>query len=363
VFFDAVDPKPEPGDFPAELELRYRLEPQFVAKPTTSDPPVALTVRLPMTTPPHQIPKLVSAGVALSPYVRNPGYSRTDPRRKVVWLEFDRPVDNPNDAYFGRALVYAPDPVLLRGGPDVPQIAEPPLPVEPEPIRVVTPGQSDDRAGINAMQRLNPSDSPTHFMLPLPSGLGEDSPELFGFFTYDLRVGHDVGWSTAQGRFGTSLQVSGVQHPAPSLSCSVIRDSVGIEASAPFANPVYAGRSARPFPPVTEVWILLYTQVAQCDGADHRNVLLGRKPARFTRKPLDDRQALDASFGSANWSNDEVSWLLYALTLEASHALSCLAIETLPGSVPHPDPLGADLGRERMLRTSPLMPVPAICPT
>ena len=44
-------------------------------------------------------------------------------------------------------------------------VAEPPLPVDPDPIRVITPGQSDDQAGRGAMQELIPTDSPRHFLL------------------------------------------------------------------------------------------------------------------------------------------------------------------------------------------------------
>jgi hypothetical protein len=42
--------------------------------------------------------------------------------------------------------------------------------------------------------------------------------------------------------------------------------------------------------------------------------------------------------------------------------LSALAVELLPepGS-PFGDPLGQDLGQVRLLRTSPLTPVPAVC--
>jgi len=98
-----------------------------------------------------------------------------------------------------------------------------------------------DRAGFTAMQPLVPSDSPLHFMLPLPLGLPENAPELFGFYTYEFRVGHNFGWSTAQGRFGTALRVTGVQHPAPPLTCMVARSSRGIVASAPYANPVQEG--------------------------------------------------------------------------------------------------------------------------
>jgi hypothetical protein len=42
--------------------------------------------------------------------------------------------------------------------------------------------------------------------------------------------------------------------------------------------------------------------------------------------------------------------------------LSVLAVEVLPEAVQVPDPVGADLGQVRVLRTSPLTPVPLICP-
>jgi hypothetical protein len=41
--------------------------------------------------------------------------------------------------------------------------------------------------------------------------------------------------------------------------------------------------------------------------------------------------------------------------------LGWLAVETLPPDDPIPDPLGSGLGFERLLRTSPLVPVPPWC--
>lgn len=58
---------------------------------------------------------------------------------------------------------------------------------------------------------------------------------------------------------------------------------------------------------------------------------------------------------------NEITLLLASLTLDADTPLSCLAVETLPGGSAFPDPLGADLGQERLLRSSPLVPVPPIC--
>ena len=80
------------------------------------------------------------------------------------------------------------------------------------------------------MKALIPSDSPVHFLLPLPPGIPDRAPELFGFYTYELRPGHAKGWSTAQGRFGSSLRVTGVQHPAPALTCMVLHNRNGISA-------------------------------------------------------------------------------------------------------------------------------------
>jgi hypothetical protein len=182
-------------------------------------------------------------------------------------------------------------------------------------------------------------------------------------------VGHLIGWSTAQGRFGTVLRVTGVQHPAPLLSCVVARNSLGITASAPFANPVYNGASLQPFPPATQIWVLIYAQVLQADGADHRNILLGRKPALPQRKFYDNFNLAAGlgipfggpDFGVSTWSNDEIYFLLQLLALGNDTPLSCLAVETLPGGAPLPDPVGANLGQQRLLRSSPLVPVPAVC--
>lgn len=359
IFFDAIDPKPKAGEFPSEIELSYKLIPSFVAPPAKKDKSLELSLHLPITTPPSQIPRLSSAGIALSPYKPSKDYSSTGQRSRALWFEFESPVENPNDNYFVRVLSYSIDPLLIKGIYELPEAPEPPLPIDSEPIRVIVPKQSDDYAGLNAMQRLIPSDSPRHFMVPLPPGLHEDSNELFGFFTYEIRVGHDrnKGWSTAQGRFGAALRVTGVQHPAPNLTCLAARDSKGIAVSAPFANPVYKGRSLRPASPATEIWVLLYAQVVQADGEARRNVLVGNKRAM----PFESARKEYTSHGKATWSNDEVAFILEMLTLRQDTPLSCLAVETLPGGEPLPDPLGANLGYQRFLRTSSLVPIPSIC--
>ncbi|MFI5117766.1 MAG: hypothetical protein ACHP8B_13830 [Terriglobales bacterium] len=370
IFLDAIDPKPDPGSFPAERNIGYTVMPQFIAAPVEQDPPLSLSLELPMATPPSQTPQLASAGIALSPYSRSVDYSSTGARERVLWFEFSEPPDNPRDTYFARVLSYAPDPVLtgdqvLTPGPGpINTPPEPPLPIDPELIRIITPGMSDDRAGLDAMQQLIASDSPLHYAVPLPPGLSPDSPELFGFFVYELRGGHAQGWSTAQGRFGRPLRITGVQHPTPVLSCVAARQKTGITVSAPFAVPVFGGQNLTPFPPRSEIWVLLYAQVIQADGADHRNILLSRKPAR-----VPDQRFASAFFelrtlnlsGRSFWDDSEVKALLAALALPLNSPLSVLAVEALPELGRRADPLGANLGYIRILRASPLAPVPAIC--
>ena len=376
VFFDGIDPKPAPGAFPAEQNISYTITPQFQAAPRQQDPALTLSMVLPIAVPPTQTPSLASAGIALSPYNRAADYSSTTARQRLLWLEFAEPPDNPLDTFFARVLSYAPDPVLtgdqvLTPGPGtITTPPEPPLPIDPELIRTIVPGQSDDGAGLNAMQPLIPSDSPLHYAVPLPPGLSPDSPELFGFFVYELRVGHYelvVGtpqcWSTAQGRFGNPLRVTGVQHPAPVLTCVAARQPVGITVSAPFARPVFNGRSLMPSPPRTEIWVLLYAQVKQADGADFRNILLSRKPALIQ----DQRYGLAFSLNYVNlsgfsyWDDGEVKSLLASLALSPSSPLSVLAVEVSPELGRRADPLGANLGYVRILRASPLAAVPTIC--
>ena len=88
-------------------------------------------------------------------------------------------------------------------------------------IRVIPPGATNDLAGLNAMQVMQKaSDSDRHYLLPIPPGFNSESAEMFGFFTYEFRIGHyrnkntqEMAWCTAQGRFGRRF--AGHRHPAP----------------------------------------------------------------------------------------------------------------------------------------------------
>jgi hypothetical protein len=365
IFFDAVDPKPASGSFPAELNLSYQVTPVFNAPPAQQDPPLVLPLLLPIAANPLQTPQLASAGYALSPYSPAPDYSATTPRQRALWLEFADPVADPDDTYFARVLSYAPDqmltgaPFIDPGGIDPPP--EPPLPIDPELIRTIVPGQSDDHAGLAAMQPLIPSSSPLHFMLPLPTGLAVDATELFGMFTYEFRVGHQENWSTDQARFGPPLRVAGVQHPAPPLLPLVSSVTASVSVSASYATPTFNGQNLLPSPPCTQLWALLYAQVTQADGASQRNVLLDRLSLTRDREgPLKHLFTVPGVAG-AFWQRSRIQAVLAALALPAQSPLSVIVVETFQDLGGVFDPLGGDLGHVRILRTSPLTAVHAVC--
>ena len=277
----------------------------------------------------------------------------------MLFLEFDAAVADKQDKYFARVLAYGPDPMLYEGS--VPSTEDPPLPIE-ESIRVVTPNQSADCAGINAMQELEKSpSSDRHYLLPLPPGLDPESPELFGFFVYELRVGHDcTRWTTAKGRFGHPLRMTGVQHPAPQLRCSVTRDERKVVVAAPYATPVWQGRNLRPRPPKTTLQGLLYAQVLQADAQAWRNVLLFTKLGRITS---DHDLGSKLALGRLEFGQGDIVSTLHMLGLPLDSKLSVVMVELLPEpESPFADPLGKHLGHVRILRTTPLTPVPDICP-
>jgi hypothetical protein len=301
-------------------------------------------LRLPIAIPPAQVPAIASVGLALSPYVADPYYASTQQRDRALWVELTEPVANQaGDALFARVLARGADPLLYRAQPQVVEDANPPLPVDPELVRVIVPDDTDDRAGETAMMRLEPSPvSDRHFLLPLPPGVDSDNPELFGFYSYEFRVGHSGPrgdlrwWSTANARFGSPLRVVGVQHPPPALTCragrighehdqtasivgalrraghsrfaiepSAIMALAGgaaaghelpiavekgppslIVATAAYATPVLTGRPlVEPNElPRTQLWFFVYAQAAQADAGSMRNILLATAPGTFLTK-------------------------------------------------------------------------------
>lgn len=368
VFIDALPPRMGPDGFPYEMAVTYKVRLRLEGGTSVAQ---ETATRLPVVTPPTQVPKVVSAGIALTPYGRDAGYASTDSRTKRLWIEFDRPLADARDAWFVKPLTSTPDPMLLPGSEPVadPQVVEG-VPLDPELVRVITPGQVQDLAGLSTMQRLEPSPtSNRHFLVPLPPNTDPGSPELFSFFTYEIRAGHDRGpaadplWSTAQGRFGEALVLEGVQHPAPELSCSVfVGPSGSVQVRAPYAAPHVGLRRVLPNPPNTEIWAVLYAQVVQADASTRRNVQIDLRKLRIVRSHQPRNTAMLAVEGEARWSGAEVKAALELAGLPEDSPLSALAIEVLPEpNGGFDDPLGGDLGQVRILRTSPLVAVERDC--
>jgi len=364
-FFDAIDPKPAPGEFPRELNVSYHVVPQWRTPPQAPAPKWSSSIELPMAVRPAQVPRIVSAGIALSPYERDSSYSQTGQRRRMLWVELAEPVANPRDAYFARVTMHAADPMLTQQEPTPPPgPLEPPINIDPEPIRSIISDQPHDSSGLEGMQQLIPADGAgpsRHFLVPLPDAMSEVSPELFGFFVYEFAVGHAQGWSTAQGRYGLVQRVTGVQHPAPGLTCSIARTPDHIRVSAPYATATAGGQIVRAEPPRSDLWGLLYVQVRLADGADWRNILIGRTQLRFTDEHFRGRAGMEPQ-GLGYWDQDQIELWLDVLGLPRNSPLSVVTAEMLPElASPFGDPLGKDLGQVRVLRVSPLTPVPAIC--
>ena len=410
VFIDAVEPKKPLGTpatqakpFPNTIDLNYTLKPLFIdsVDPDAGDEQsVKSDVQLPVTTIPAQVPKVVAAGFALSPYQRDDIYSQTTTRKRYLWLEFAEPIADPNDNYFARVLTYAPDPLLSY--PNLDQVAvkqeDLPLRTPVAPIRVITKGHGNDNAGLGDMQRMQAEVvdpgaliqiSPVHYLLPLPEGLHEESNELFGFYTYELRVGHtEKIWSTAEGRWGHPVRLNGVQHPAPPLKCLVERTPKALSVTAHYATAVFNGRDVTSKPPKTEIWCMLYAQVKQADDVDYRNILLAEERMNYVN-PEEKMKAIPFGVSKlilanslmvnvdapatavARWTEQEIRTVLEQFNLVKNTKVSVLAVEMMPrydqyifhgppnDQVVHP--LSRQLGQYRILRTSRLVAAPEVC--
>src|SRR5512143_288263 len=77
IFIDVIDMHPAGGEQPDVVEVQYYLQPQLRADSYGNKPDAdkkefeTESLLLPTTINPTQMPKLVGAGIALSPYVRN----------------------------------------------------------------------------------------------------------------------------------------------------------------------------------------------------------------------------------------------------------------------------------------------------
>jgi len=427
IFFSTIDPTVPAGDFPTPIAGYYELQATLTGAPTV---PVQLwsgNIMVPIAAPPQQVPQVVSAGIAESPYLAAADYSSTTQRQRGLWIEFSAPPQDPNDAYFVRVANYGPDPLLISNPTDLASAPDTALALDPEPIRMITPDSANDDAGLGAMTELIPSStSAVHFLVPLPGGIAPAALDLFGFWTYEIRCGH-LQWSTAQARYGRPLRIAGVQHPCPPLTANVERirrepTSGGaiqpcISATADLAQTVWNGVSLTvPDAPQTQIWFLLYTQLMRADGKAYRNLLLSRLPGVRPSQIVTDLAPANGQTQSipvtAAFPQAAIDDILYTLGLPPNSPLSILAVElfnrealvirddgfsaeiagldsavaqallrtsaiqmppaaTQPASASvaevsrmaevAPDPLGSQLGGQRILRVSPLTPVRVIC--
>jgi hypothetical protein len=175
---------------------------------------------------------------------------------------------------------------------------------------------------------------------------------------HELRVGHRDGWSIAQARFGPPLRVTGIQHPAPPLFCEATHHRAEVLVSA-YATPVAAGRNLLPRLPNTEIWASstpgsrrLTARIAAISlsaaGAVPQLPQTGQRESSGNRRHCALGAERDRSSAKGAWP-------------PRNAPLGVLAVEILPEIERKPDPLGADLGRVRILRASPLIPVPEVC--
>jgi len=219
----------------------------------------------------------------------------------------------------------------------------------------------------------------------LPDGVAADDPRLFGMWTYELRFGHVDPWSTAHGRFGRPLRVTGVQHPAPPAPCAAAwrpqpatgRAPNDLVASAAYASPVLDGRQVGDGIPRSVIGFLLYAQGQQADATGPRNVLLAHHGADLVFEQG------RVSYGTTVFFDQEINMALRALGLPDGSPLSVLAVEFYGaggsvgaeylsdqfrrgGRAPDPirgiDPFDGDFfATRRILRTSPLVRVEPVC--
>ena len=113
--------------------------------------------------------------------------------------------------------------------------------------------------------------------------------------------------------------------------------------------------------------VLAHTQVLQADAASRRNLLIAvqeaKNPGSADGAPTPQSLTRD-TYGTVTFDvgdNGEVTPILHSLLLPANSPLSVLAIELLPIGTPQDNPLGLDLGNQRILRVSPLTAIPAAC--
>jgi hypothetical protein len=124
---------------------------------------------------------------------------------------------------------------------------------------------------------------------------------------------------------------------------------------------VLNGANVRPLLPWTQLWALVYARVTQTDGAAWRNLLLTRTELFAPHQANDlNGQGQRILYGEGLIPLSTLTDNLLRLGLPQDAPLTVLALEMF-ADPPEADPLGSRLGQERILRTSPLAPVPNAC--
>lgn len=152
--------------------------------------------------------------------------------------------------------------------------------------------------------------------------------------SYEFRVGHSNDgkhkrWSTAQACFDPAYRIAGVQHPSPPPIYSPSRNADG----KPLARNL----------PRTEIWFLLYAQAAQIDGSRERGIILLARRSGSVEGGKDETAAPPAM--------REIVFMTRQYGLRPGAGVSAVAVKVVGQRDVVPDPLGGDLGRQRILRS------------
>ena len=194
VFLDAITPNPASGAFPTMLKPIYSVTARFREAPAIQQS--FTTLRLPITTPPG-----ADAEDRLDRHRRKPLHRGGRLLKHGAARPF--PVDRVRraDRRYRRRHLFRPR-ARLRPGPaargrpgaghHAPHRPEPPLPIDPETVRVVFAGEDSDESGLDAMTPLIAATASAgtpdgvHYLLPLPPGIAPGRARAVRLL--DLRV-------------------------------------------------------------------------------------------------------------------------------------------------------------------------------
>lgn len=122
--------------------------------------------------------------------------------------------------------------------------------------------------------------------------------------------------------------------------------------------------NVRPAQPKTEIWALPYARLNQLDGNGNRNILIERTRAEPPTANPDQTHGDDMLLlAEATFPQTVIEAHLRTLGMPHNTPLGIVAVELLiePEGRGFEDPLGADLGQVRILRSSTLHAVPSNC--